>query len=76
MTSIATTSSSSLSDVPKQLRSTAHPYNSLSDHADAVANDVQYHQLCWVYAQREARPTSEHSGEVKQTHRVIADIEV
>ena len=37
---------------------------------------MQYHQLCWVYAQREARPASEHSGEGKQTHRVIADIEI
>ena len=37
---------------------------------------MQYHQLCWVYAQHEARPTSEQSGEGKQTHRVIEDTEI
>ena len=30
--------------------------NTLSDPTDAVANDVQCHQLCWIYAQRDAQP--------------------
>ena len=28
--------------------------NTIPNCNDAVANDVQYHQICWVYAQREA----------------------
>jgi hypothetical protein len=28
--------------------------NTIPNCTDAVANDVQYHQICWVYAQREA----------------------
>jgi len=51
--------------------------NTLADPADAVANDVQYHQNCWLYAQREASKTStEDVAEMEQTSRVISDIEI
>ena len=30
--------------------------NSMIDPSDAVANDVQYHLRCWIYAQRKAVP--------------------
>ena len=32
--------------------------NTLCNAADAVTNDVQYHQHCWLYAQRNARQTT------------------
>ena len=48
--------------------------NSLSDPTDAVANDVQYHQLCWIYAQRDAQPPKDKV--LNQKHCVIADIEI
>ena len=48
--------------------------NSLSDPTDAVANDVQYHQLCWIYAQRDAQPPIDKV--LNQKHCVIADIEI
>ena len=48
--------------------------NSLSDHTDAVSNDVQYHQLCWIYTQRDAQPPKDKV--LNQKHCVIADIEI
>ena len=55
--------------------------NTLCNAADAVANDVQYHQRCWLYAQRNAKKTNNihcdtDSIEIDDTSRVISDIEL
>ena len=55
--------------------------NTLCNAADAVANDVQYHQRCWLYAQRNAgKINNTHcdadSIEIDDTSRVISDIEL
>ena len=55
--------------------------NTLCNAADAVANDVQYHQRCWLYAQRNAKKTNNihcdtDSIEIADTSRVISDIEL
>ena len=55
--------------------------NTLCNAADAVANDVQYHQRCWLYAQRNAKKTNNihcdtDSIETADTSRVISDIEL
>ena len=51
--------------------------NILPGRADAVANDVLYHQECWVYKQREANKTGTAYNEQNydQIAKVIADIE-
>ena len=52
--------------------------NTLTDPTDAVANDVQYHQQCWIYAQRLAAKSGEVDGSrvIDDSARVIADIEI
>ena len=54
--------------------------NTLPDPKDAVANDVQYHQCCWVYAQCEAQRKVQSSCHEtlrdEKTSRVIADMEI
>ena len=54
--------------------------NTLCNAAGAVANDVQCHKRCWVYAQRNAKKTNTHcntdSTEMDDTSRVISDIEL
>ena len=53
--------------------------NTLPDPKDAVANDVQFHQCCWVYAQREAQRKVQASCHEtlrdEKTSRVIANME-
>ena len=54
--------------------------NTLCNAADAVANDVQYHQRCWLYAQRNAKKTNNihcdtDSIEIDD-NRVISDTEL
>ena len=46
--------------------------NTLPDPADAVANDVLYHQECWVYKQREANKTETSYNE--QNYDQIAKV--
>ena len=53
----------------------------LCNAADAVANDVQYHQHCWLYAQRNAKKTNNthcdtDSIETDHNSRAISDIEL
>ena len=55
--------------------------NTLCNAADAVVNDVQYHQRCWFNAQRNAKKTNNthcdtDSIEIDDTSRVISDIEL
>ena len=55
--------------------------NTLCNAADAVANDVQYHQRCWLYAQRNAKKTNNShcytdSIEIDDISCVINDIEL
>ena len=50
--------------------------NTPSDATDAVANDVQYHQRCWVYAQRSVCSIDVDIVEIEQSSRVVADIEI
>ena len=35
--------------------------NTLCNTADAVANDVQYHQCCWLYSQHNANKNKQHA---------------
>ena len=53
--------------------------NTLCDAADAVASDVQYHQLCCLYAQRNARKSNNthcdtDSIEIDDTSHATSDI--
>ena len=55
--------------------------NTLCHAAEAVANDVQYHQRCWLYAQPNAKKTDNthcytDSIEIDDTSSVISDIEL
>ena len=55
--------------------------NTLCNAADAVANDVQYHQRCCLYAQRNTKKTNNthcdtDSIGIDDTSRVISDIEL
>ena len=55
--------------------------NTLCNAADAVANDLQYHQRCCLYAQRNAKKRSNthcdtDSIEIDDNSRVISDIEL
>ena len=55
--------------------------NTLCNAADAVANDVQYHQRCWLYAQRNAKKANNTNCdtdiiEIDDTSRVISDFEL
>ena len=50
--------------------------NTLSDPTDAVANDVQYHQNCWVYIQRSVPTLNKNnsSENIDNMYRIAADI--
>ena len=54
--------------------------NHVPNAADAVANDVQYHLLCWVNLKRNAsKLTSNYHveyQEMKDPNKIVADIEV
>ena len=51
--------------------------NAVSNAADAVANDVQYHLKCWVNAQRSvANDSSDPIQEMNDIDSVLADIEI
>ena len=55
--------------------------NTLCTAADAIASDVQYHQRCWLYAQRNAKKINithcdTDSIEIDDTSRIISDIEL
>ena len=51
--------------------------NTLCNAAGAVANDVQYHQRCWVYAKKTNNTHCDtDSTEMDGTSRVISDIEL
>ena len=51
--------------------------NTLCNAAGAVANDVQYHQRCWVYAKKKNNTHCDtDSTEMDDTSRVISDIEL
>ena len=52
--------------------------NTLSDPTDAVANDVQYHQNCWVYIQRSVPTLNKNnsSENIDNMYRIAADIEI
>ena len=47
--------------------------NSISSAADALANDVMYHNLCWADAKKKATLKSEQSANYSRT---LADIEI
>ena len=40
----------------------------------ATANNVQYHQMCWVLAQRKAKSEATSSQEIEEINRLEADI--
>lgn len=40
----------------------------------ATANNVQYHQMCWVLAQRKAKSEAPSSQEIEEINRLEADI--
>ena len=51
--------------------------NTLCNAAGAVADDVQYHQRCWVYAKKKNNTHCDtDSTEMDDTSRVISDIEL
>ena len=50
--------------------------NTIPNACDAVANDVMYHLVCWVMAQRAAKADSQGIGNIEDVSRVLADIEI
>ena len=51
--------------------------NSVSNPADAVANDVMYHLRCYIYLKRDAgKEDSENIQNLVDTAQIIADIEI
>ena len=54
--------------------------NTIPNCNDAVANDVRYHQICWVYAQREAesfeKAQHEEGGHAEDIEKLLAEIEL
>ena len=50
--------------------------NSIADPTDAVANNVNYDQRCWVYAQREAcgKEESDDVQHIDDAGRGISDV--
>ena len=65
----------------KSLKTFLSVWTSVCNAADAVANDVQYHQRCWLYAQRHGKKTNNthcdtDSIKIDDTPRVISDIEL
>ena len=50
--------------------------NSIPDSTDAIANDVQYHHLCWVLIQRSTDEDKNLGPENDDVNRVLADIEI
>ena len=50
---------------------------SVANASDAVANDVQYHLICWVQFQRKFASENDDTMQViNNIDRVIADIEI
>ena len=50
--------------------------NQIPNAEDAIANDVQYHRMCWVLAQRKANIEASSPQELENINRVVADIEI
>ena len=50
--------------------------NQIPNAEDAIANDVQYHRMCWVLAQRKANIEASSPQELEDINRVVADIEI
>ena len=50
--------------------------NSISNSADAVANDVQYHLKCWILAERSIQINPYEVQIFDDTKRVVGDIEI
>ena len=50
--------------------------HSIPNASDAVANDVQYHQTCWVLVQRSVNSSSTTLQDLEDIDRVLADIEI
>ena len=54
--------------------------NTIPNCNDVVDNDVQYHQICWVYAQREAesleKAQHEEGGHGEDIQKLLAEIEL
>ena len=42
----------------------------------ATANNVQYHRMCWVLAQRKAKSEAPSPQEFEEINRLVADIEI
>lgn len=42
----------------------------------ATANNVQYHRICWVLAQRKAKSEAPSPQEFEEINRLVADIEI
>ena len=50
--------------------------NQISNTEDAIANDVQYHRVYWVLAQRKANIEASSPQELEDINRVVADIDI
>lgn len=50
--------------------------NEIPNAEDAVANDVLYHRVCWVLAQRKAKIEVTSPQELENISQIVADIEI